>query len=62
MEDTRQVPGRKLQRAFECNRLEERLWAAAYEQIWPLIRRSLKGPIQRQRNESTTTNNIARRA
>ena len=64
MEDNRKTPERALQRGFECNRLEEQLWAAAYEQIWPLIRRSLKRPTKQQlkREESATKNNIARRA
>lgn len=29
-----------LKRCYEGNRLEEEVWASAYEQVWPLIRRS----------------------
>ena len=31
----------KLRRCYECNRLEDQLWNAAYQQIWPLVRRRL---------------------
>jgi hypothetical protein len=62
MEDKREVPERTLQRGFECNWLEERVWATAYEQIWPVIRRSLKRPTEQKREQSATKNNIARRA
>jgi hypothetical protein len=29
-----------LKRGYEGNRLEEQIWALAYEQVWPLICRS----------------------
>lgn len=29
---------RGLKRCYQCNRLEDQLWATAYEQIWPLVR------------------------
>lgn len=33
---------RKVLRDFEANRLEEEIWALAYEVIWPVARRSLR--------------------
>lgn len=29
-------------RKYEPHRLEEQVWAMAYEQIWPVLRRGLK--------------------
>jgi hypothetical protein len=64
MEDNRRTPERTVQRRFEGDRLEEQLWSTAYEQIWPVIRRSLKQLIAQRRNgrESATRVNVARRA
>jgi hypothetical protein len=64
MEDKGTAPQRTLRRDFECNRLEEQLWTTAYEQIWPVIRKSVKrsaGPGQRAQ-EPTIETYIARRA
>jgi hypothetical protein len=64
MEDKRKAPERTLQRHFECSRLEDQLWAMAYEQIWPVVRKSLKrsaGP-GRQAREPSSEAHIARRA
>jgi hypothetical protein len=33
---------RRLRRASEPNRLEDQVWALAYEQIWPLVRKVLR--------------------
>ena len=41
MDDNRRARECKLRRCYECSRLEDELWKAAYEQIWPLVRRSL---------------------
>jgi hypothetical protein len=64
MEGNRQTPERTLQRRFEGYRLEEQLWSTAYEQIWPVIRRSLKQSVeQRLRCQgSDSRENLARRA
>jgi hypothetical protein len=64
MDDTGKAPERALQRGFECNRLEEQLWATAYEQIWPIIRKSLKRSAGRGRQAQEPSNEayIARRA
>ena len=64
MEDNRKEPVRTLQRLFECNRLEEQLWAIAYEQLWPVVRRSLKraGDSRQRRRGPRAAVPIARRA
>ncbi len=41
MEDKHKSGERKLQRCYQCNRFEEELWALAYEEVWPLIRKAL---------------------
>lgn len=53
MEDKRKAAARSLRRCFECNRLAEELWATAFEYVWPLLRRSLKRPVElRQKADS----------
>lgn len=44
MEDRRESPVRPVCRCYQCHRLEEQLWALAYEQVWPVIRRALSEP------------------
>ena len=64
MEEKRKAPERNLQRQFECSRLEDQLWVTAYEQIWPVVRESLKrsaGP-GRQAQEPGGETYIVRRA
>jgi hypothetical protein len=64
MEERGKAPERSLQRQFECSRLEEQLWATAYEQVWPVIRKSIKrsaGP-GRQAEQPSSEAYIARRA
>lgn len=42
MEDKRKFSRvRSLQRRYQCNRFEEELWALAYAEVWPLIRKAL---------------------
>ena len=41
MEDNRKTRECKLKRCYECTRLQDELWNMAYEQVWPLVRRSL---------------------
>ena len=65
MEGNRKSHGRTLQRRYACTRLEEQLWTAAYEQIWPIFRRSLQRATEQaqrgtQRSEGKTK--MARRA
>lgn len=31
-----------MRRQFEWNRLEEAVWAMAYEEVWPIVRRALQ--------------------
>ncbi len=65
MEDNRKAQERILQRCYDTGRLEESVWTAAYEQIWPVLRRSLQrpsthSPQRRQRRAAATP--LARRA
>ena len=64
MEDNRKASERILLRRFECHRLEEQLWTTAYEQLWPVIRRSLKQSLARRpRCQSADgSEHLARRA
>jgi hypothetical protein len=65
MEDNHLVAERSVQRRFEAHRLEDQLWALAYEQVWPLLRRSLSSARrapQPQGQEIETIYPIARRA
>lgn len=41
MEGSQCVNGRRIIRRCERHRLEEEVWALAYEQVWPLLRRAL---------------------
>lgn len=41
MEGSQCVNGRRISRRCERHRLEEEVWALAYEQVWPLLRRAL---------------------
>jgi hypothetical protein len=34
---------RRLNRCYQGNRLEEQLWAVAYETVWPVVRRAVCG-------------------
>ena len=64
MEDSLRKPDRTLQRRFEGSRLEEQFWSMAYEEIWPVIRRSLKRSVEQRPpcQGSDTRENLARRA
>jgi hypothetical protein len=64
MEDNRKSPERSVQRSFECTRLEEQLWAMAYEELWPVVQRSLRErrELPRRRERSSGETRIARRA
>lgn len=41
MEGRQRTGERELKHCYQCSRLEDELWAMAYEQIWPSIRRPL---------------------
>jgi hypothetical protein len=45
MEDDRKRDERRLRRCYQSNRLEQELLAMAYGEVWPLVRRVLKQPI-----------------
>jgi hypothetical protein len=62
MEDNRKVPERTLLRGFEGNRLEEQVWAMAYEHIWPLVYKTLKRQAELRQRQPDTKNHMARRA
>jgi hypothetical protein len=55
-----------LKRGCEANRLEEQIWALAYEQVFPLIRRERSQPrptVQAEVHESSPSSvSTARRA
>jgi hypothetical protein len=55
-----------LKRGYEGNRLEEEIWALAYEQVWPLIRRERRQrrPISQAEvyEPSPSSTSVARRA
>jgi hypothetical protein len=38
-----------VQRGWEPSRLEEQLWTAAYEQVWPTLRQRLNEPTTKRR-------------
>jgi hypothetical protein len=42
-----------VRRGFEGNRLEEEIWAVAYEEVWPVVRRAWgqNQPERSQRDE-----------
>lgn len=46
MEDEGTVNQRRVMRCYECNRLEEEVWRLAYEQVWPVVRKTLKDQSQ----------------
>lgn len=66
MDGKRRLLRRRIERRFEGSRLEDEVWALAYEQIWPLLRKIVNHlrPVpqnkshQRARGKAT----IARRA
>ena len=66
MEGKGECQHRRVRRCFEMHRLEEELWALAYEHLWPQLRRAV--PKDRGVTEGSSrtpiqkTTNIARRA
>jgi hypothetical protein len=57
---------RTLKRCYQCSRLEEQLWATAYEQVSPVIRRALAGHRKDEARhfgqQTSSAIHIARRA
>ena len=64
MEDNRKAAERALRCSFEGHRLEEQLWAMAYECLWPVVRGSLKkrAELSQRREGTSSKTQIARRA
>jgi hypothetical protein len=58
--------GRRIVRRYEATRLEEQVWALAFEQVWPLLRKawSQSRPVSpaESRAPATTSAPIARSA
>jgi hypothetical protein len=52
MEGKRNSSLRSVTRRFEPHRLEEQVWAMAYEQVWPLLRRAWKARRRAPRTKS----------
>ena len=50
MEGNRKKRDLSVRRCFEGNRLEEEIWAVAYEEVWPVVRRVL-GQNQHERSQ-----------
>jgi hypothetical protein len=44
MEGQRNTRVLAVSRRYEPNRLEEEIWALAYEQVWPILRKTLSPP------------------
>lgn len=42
MDGSQRIKGRQVSRQWETNRLEDELWALAYERLCPLVRRALR--------------------
>lgn len=64
MEGKRKTRDRRLKRCYQCSRLEDQLWAMAYEHVWPLVRRALREgrPAKNALAREDTARNVARRA
>ena len=64
MEGRQRTGERELKHCCQCYRLEDELWAMAYEQIWPVARRPLvaERPKSGRLAEKGKANRVARRA
>lgn len=64
MEGKQRTRERRWKRCYQCNRLEDALWAIAYEQVWPWGRRTLaEGHRKSERlTDQDHGNRVARRA
>ena len=52
----------RITRCHETNRLEDQVWALAYEQIWPVIRQALEGKRAHLETEPEQAANEAARS
>lgn len=59
---TRKLYEISVRRQFEGNRLEELVWAMAYEEVWPIVRRVLLHQATRSALEEERTVQTARSA
>jgi hypothetical protein len=58
MEDKYKSGGRRLQRCYQCNRFEEELWALAYGEVWPLIRKALTAKRSPDNDDQQRTSSL----
>jgi len=57
------TPERAFQRCFEPSRLQEELWALAYERIWPVLRKPSQAHAQKRGHDRASRSTpLARRA
>ena len=62
MEGNPKPKERPLARSYETHRLEERLWTAAYEQIWPIVRAKIRPQVEPVEATTASQKQMARRA
>jgi hypothetical protein len=64
MEGKRKAGHRSLRRCYQGSRLEDQLWAMAYEHVWPLVcRAAMEGrPGKKPLGRDDTAEPLARRA
>ena len=66
MDGNQCVKGRRLSRRCERSRLEEEVWALAYQQVWPLLRRGLNASEHQRSADAQqaagASNNLVRSA
>ena len=64
MEGKQRTRERRWKRCYQCSRLEDELWAMAYEQVWPQGRRALAegDRISPRLADQDCGNRMARRA
>jgi hypothetical protein len=66
MESRKKLRQRIVTRCSQPSRIEDQLWTAAYEQIWPLVRQVLlhcrEGQFQGRDRKMVTSPIVARRA
>lgn len=65
MEGRTESEDRRLKRCYQCNRLEDQLWAMAYEHVCPVVRRAWgqqQGELNLFGRETSSVSGLARRA
>jgi hypothetical protein len=66
MDGKKRLLGRRIERRFEGSRLEDQVWALAYEEIWPVLRKIVNhlrpAPQNKSHKRARGAATIARRA